>query len=219
MAKASFGVWRLNLEQMEPFRPLREEKGKPVHLGPGNDAYFGTDDADRVFGQGGDDNLQGGGGKDLLYGGSGNDRLNGEKRRDFLSGGGGNDTLEGGGGHDVLNGGAGTDVIYLGNHTQSVRVVFAQASDSLPGVAHDTIAFFEGGLDRLDLRAIDADSFTARNDAFTWIGNAAFGGVAGELRFEVGPNVLQGDIDGDGVADFEVFFTGGELLQQGDILL
>ena len=219
MAKASFEAGCPTLEQVEPLVLRRGQEGKPEHLGPGNDMYFGSHGADRAYGQGGDDFLQGFNGKDLLDGGSGDDTINGGKGRDFIFGGRGDDHIRGEGGHDVLDGGAGTDSIALDDDSQSDRVVFSRASDSLPGAAHDTVWFFETGVDRIDLRPIDADSSTRSDDAFTWIGGAAFGGVAGELRFEPGPNVLQGDVDGDGTADFEVYFNGSDYPQVTDILL
>jgi serralysin len=47
-------------------------------------------------------------------------------------------------------------------------------------------------------RRIDANVHQAGNDAFAFVGAAEFTG-AGQLRFHAG--VLQGDVDGDGVAD------------------
>ena len=63
--------------------------------------------------------------------------------------------------------------------------------------------------DRIDLAAIDADPALAGDQAFTWIGAAAFSGRAGELR--VVPGLVQGDLDGDGLADFEIGLEGGVL--------
>ncbi len=49
-----------------------------------------------------------------------------------------------------------------------------------------------------------------RDNAFTFIGSAAFSGTAGELRsFTINGNtVVRGDVDGDGVADLEIFING-----------
>jgi serralysin len=66
------------------------------------------------------------------------------------------------------------------------------------------------------LRTIDADiDGTAGNQAFRFIGSAAFSGVDGQLRFAGG--LLQGDTNGDRVADLEVRIVGA--LLAGDILL
>ncbi len=71
--------------------------------------------------------------------------------------------------------------------------------------------------DRISLRAIDADTTLAGDQAFSWIGTAAFGGVAGQLRFAGG--VLQGDVDGDRVADFAMTLDGVTSLSRADVFL
>lgn len=76
---------------------------------------------------------------------------------------------------------------------------------------------FTPNRDILNLTRIDADVSTTLDDAFTWIGRSAFGGHAGELRYRDG--LLQADVDGDGAADFEVFFSGEPALTSGDIVL
>ena len=55
------------------------------------------------------------------------------------------------------------------------------------------------------------------DQAFTWIGGASFGNVAGELRFA--DEVLAGDVDGDGEADFQINFTGLAVLTSGNVWL
>ena len=72
----------------------------------------------------------------------------------------------------------------------------------------DGIQDFNAG-DLIDLSRIDADDLSAGDQAFTFIGSAAFGNTAGELRYENislgGPIwLVQGDTDGNGVSDFEV---------------
>lgn len=54
--------------------------------------------------------------------------------------------------------------------------------------------------------AVGAESRTTANDAFRYIGSGAFTGSADELRYETGPGGtrLLGDVNGDGVADFEI---------------
>jgi hypothetical protein len=78
-------------------------------------------------------------------------------------------------------------------------------------MSFDTINMFEHGLDKINLGGIDADAFTAGNQAFTFIGasdfSAAGAASAGQLRlYEVEPNTWQveGDVNGDGIADFVV---------------
>ena len=134
-----------------------------------------------------------------------------------LDGGAGNDTLYGAGGADVLLGGAGNDLF-----------VFNTSAEIGLGAARDSILDFEAGgagvgvIDRIDLSGIDARTTQGGNQAFTYIGGAAFSGVAGQLRVEIvsaGQAVVSGDTNGDGVADFELqlAFTGS--LDSGDFLL
>ncbi|MGA0840103.1 MAG: hypothetical protein ACO3P1_09445, partial [Pseudomonadales bacterium] len=74
-------------------------------------------------------------------------------------------------------------------------------------------------LDRIDLSAIDADTTLADDQAFTFIGTAAFGNRAGELRYIPGAtSVVQGDTDGDGVADFTLRVVGVPALQETDFI-
>jgi VCBS repeat-containing protein len=96
--------------------------------------------------------------------------------------------LYGGAGNDVLIGGKGADQLYGG----------------VSGSADKILDFSIGDL--IDLSVIDADSGTAGNQAFSFIGNAAFGNHAGELRYQSnGGNewLVQGDTNGDGTADFQ----------------
>ncbi|HMC92055.1 MAG TPA: RTX toxin, partial [Allosphingosinicella sp.] len=60
-----------------------------------------------------------------------------------------------------------------------------------------------------DLHLIDADTTTAGDQAFSFIGANAFGNHAGELRAEFANGVwtVQGDVDGDGNADFTILVT------------
>ena len=62
---------------------------------------------------------------------------------------------------------------------------------------------------KIDLSKIDANELVDGNQAFSFVGSAAFSNTAGELRFENislgGPIwLVQGDTNGDGVSDFEV---------------
>ena len=86
--------------------------------------------------------------------------------------------------------------------------VFASASQAGLRAMRDVMAGLQA-IDRIDLAAIDADPALAGDQAFTWIGAAAFSGRAGELR--VVPGLVQGDLDGDGLADFEIGLEGGVL--------
>ena len=71
--------------------------------------------------------------------------------------------------------------------------------------------------DKIDVSKIDANFNVAGNQNFDFIGGQAFSNTAGELRFS--QRLLQGDINGDGQADFEIKLVGVLELKQDDILL
>ena len=131
------------------------------------------------------------GGHFRIFSGAGNDVLRGGTGNDLIVGGLGADTMTGGGGNDVFR----------------YDDVFHSISAGRDGIQDFSLG------DKIDLSRIDAKEGTAANDAFTFIGNAAFAGTgassAGQLRFEnisLGGSVwlVQGDVDGDGVSDLEI---------------
>ncbi|MEI6160190.1 MAG: calcium-binding protein, partial [Roseococcus sp.] len=147
--------------------------------------------------------VDGNAGANILDGDAGNDTLYGLAGDDTLRGGAGADTLDGGLGTDRLEGGLDAD-----------RFMFRSAAEANGDVIADFTAA-EG--DRIDLRGIDAREMLAGNQTFVWIGNAGFGGVAGQLRFAGG--ILEGDVDGDGTADFEIGLIGVVSLTAANIWL
>jgi Ca2+-binding RTX toxin-like protein len=160
--------------------------------------------------------FSGSAGHDLLHGGNGNDVVNGFAGDDRLEGGLGNDRLVGGLGHDELFGGAGHDVFIF---TQLADSRHAMRSDGWK-VLPDLIGDFTSGEDKIDLSALDALAGTAANDAFTFIGTAAFSGHAGELRYDVqgGITLIFADTDGNGAADF-MLTTSAPLLHAADFIV
>lgn len=161
--------------------------------------YRGTDQDDDIQGSG---TIEGGGGNDTVRGGTGSDTI---------CGGSGNDTLHGGAGPDLLTGGEGMDV-------------FAFQSDyALPLVGSpDIILDFVPGQDLIDLRMVDANFDWNVWGSFIWLGNGAFTGVAGQLRYQAtGENerTLFGDLNGDAVPDMEIKLIGSFEVAQADLLL
>jgi hypothetical protein len=200
--------------------------------GDGDDNLNGGKGDDDLDGEGGDDTMAGGRGSDDLHGKQGDDDLDGGGDRDKLAGGGGDDdlcgnggsdALKGGGGDDTLTGGAGKDKMIGGGGAD--HFVFLLATDSPGGDARDVIVDFTPGLDVIDLSAIDADGDATEGDgAFSFIGDAAFGGVAGELRVartqgERTVTLIAGDTDGDGVADFSIALLGNKVVSGADFVL
>jgi Ca2+-binding RTX toxin-like protein len=147
-------------------------------------------------------------------GGRGGDTIIGDALRNQLSGNGGDDILNGLGGSDVLTGGLGMDLMTGGLGRDVFD--FNALAESVRGARHDTVNFRRSEGDKIDLATIDADTDgTSGNQAFRFIGAAGFSGLDGELRFAGG--LLQGDTNGDRVADFEVKIVGA--LQAGDVIL
>lgn len=142
--------------------------------------------------------------------GTGNQSANwitGGSAADVLSGLAGDDVLTGNGGADRLIGGLGADTF-----------VFKLASDSSSSAA-DTIADFSSAQhDQIDLSSIDANSILAGDQAFAFIGTAAFSHHAGELRYMATASglVVMGDVNGDGIADFSINLTGAKSLAATD---
>ncbi|HEX2727850.1 MAG TPA: calcium-binding protein, partial [Beijerinckiaceae bacterium] len=139
-----------------------------------------------------------------ITGNDGNNLLSGLAGNDKLTGGRGVDILVGGLGADVLTGGLGGD-----------RFDFNSVAESRPS-GRDTVVLQRAEGDKIDLFNIDADTDgTAGNQAFRFIGAAAFHGIDGELRFAGG--LLQGDTNGDGIADLEIRVVGA--LLRTDVIL
>jgi len=99
--------------------------------------------------------------------------LTGNAGANNLSGGAGNDRLSGGLGQDRLTGGAGRDVF-----------VFANKETGSSKKKADYILDFSGkGGDRIDLKAIDANTKKKGDQKFAFIGQKDFS-KAGQVRFE-----------------------------------
>jgi Ca2+-binding RTX toxin-like protein len=181
---------------------------------------WGNDVANVMRGGAGSDTLHGMRGNDSLLGGGGNDNLYSGDGADYMDGGAGKDILKGAAGNDVLKGGGGMDRLY--GEAGSDSFVFDAVSDSLPGWGkRDSILDFDRGYDRIDLTGIDAKSAVAGNQAFSFIGESSFDHVAGQLRWSHGKGFLlvQGDVNGDGKADFEIQITGTSMLDKSAFLL
>ncbi|MBX7457182.1 hypothetical protein K3152_02885 [Qipengyuania sp. 1NDH17] len=218
-----------------------ENGGDLFRGGAGNDKIFGGEGTDRAYlgadadyGYGGldDDMLNGQSGDDLLYGEDGNDQLFGAAGEDYLEGGIGNDLLNGGGHNDILVGGDGDDILIgswgldiMSGGAGADTFVFAKGHTARWEDNADYITDFDQAEnDIIDLGAIDAIA-GGGDDAFAFIGSAAFSGVAGELRisFDGTPDqyytLIEGDTDGDGVADFMIWLDGQVELTVADFVL
>lgn len=169
---------------------------------------LGTRDIDGA-GNAAANTIRGTAGANVLSGLGGADTLIGNAGADRLDGGTGSDLLRGGTGADRLLGGADADVFD-----------FNAVSETRRGGARDSIGDFERGSDHIDLSGIDARSGGADN-AFRWIGKNDFHGRAGELHFvkKAGYVLVEGDVNGDGRADFQIKIDGLGAIGKGDFIL
>jgi serralysin len=196
----------------------------------GSDTMDGRSGNDKVYGRAGNDSLLGGYGDDYLYGGTGNDRLEGNRGNDRLFGEDGADALGGGEGNDILSGGAGNDKLAgsfgaddLTGGIGADRFIFRSITETTVALSgrDDIFDFSRSQGDKMDLSAIDANTATATNNAFTFIGGAAFHGKAGELRavLTASDTYIYGDINGDKKADFAIHLDDRLALGAVDFIL
>jgi Ca2+-binding RTX toxin-like protein len=108
---------------------------------------------------------------ELMAGSPDNDTLDAAAGDDTLSARDGNDALIGGPGADKHYGGAGNDVIR-----------FRDVAESPTLAASDLVFDFAPAADQIDVSPIDASVLAAGNNAFTFVGTAAFTGSA-QLRY------------------------------------
>ena len=159
------------------------------------------------------DNLRGDGTDNRIEGGSGWDRLYGRA---------GDDRIIGGGGQDAIYGNLGADVMTGGAPAERDRYIYFSAAESAPGAGNrDVITDFQPGYDRIEIRRLDADVTTGGKQGFDFVGSAAFSGTAGELRYQQvgGITLVQADLDGDAVADFEIELSGLRTLSDDNFLI
>ena len=147
-----------------------------------------------------DDYILGSAANDTLSGLGGNDRLFGLGGSDRLDGGIGNDVLDGGAGRDTLTGGSGAD-----------RFVFASASDS-PFGQPDWITDFAAGVDDIDLSGFGGLRF---------VGSRLLSGSPGEVHYVRGKSttLIEVDLDGDLLPDFQIELAGRMNLTSADFIL
>ena len=156
----------------------------------------------------GNDVVQGGDGNDIVSGGDGNDTLLGGDGDDRLIGSAGDDILGGGDGADKLTGSSGRDIFIF--------------TDSELGTTklgeHDVITDFQQGTDKIDISALyDGGTYNGlKNGALTGGGSSAY--KVGYYS-SGGKTWLEGDVNGDGTADWVIEMSGSYKLKGTDLLV
>jgi Ca2+-binding RTX toxin-like protein len=182
--------------------------------------YVLTDNVEELFvggaGRAGTGNglanvIHGADASNVLSGLGGDDVIRGDAGRDTIDGGAGADLIDGGAGKDTLTGGADRDVFQF-------RDGDFGTTRALADVITD---FSHAAAEKIQLNLVDADTIAGGNQAFAWIGNGAFTGVAGQLHYaQAGGNTyVEGDTNGDGTADFVIMLIGTVNLVAGDFVL
>ena len=153
-----------------------------------------------------------------MFGSSFDDSLSGLDGNDILRGFIGADTLDGGDGDDLIVGGADADGLTGGAGADNFRIGYFESGT---GAAADSIADFQTGVDTIDVSGWDSNINIGGDQAFAFVGTSAFSGTAGELRyyFDGTDTWVQGDIEGDSAADFEIVLAGAVTPVATDFML
>jgi hypothetical protein len=169
---------------IERYSLVRNHAGGTISGTDGNDVFSASGWIVTLDGEDGDDRLTGAdGSSEIFIGGLGTDYMS-SGPKDF-------------------------DDPWLGQLSGRDTFVFRDVVETAVGEARDVIDWFAD--DWIDLRQIDANTGRTGNQAFSFI-SGPFTGTAGELRVEFVPgadrdtqyNLVSGDVDGDGLADFEI---------------
>ncbi len=196
LTDAGFDTIRSVIDYTLPGNVERLYLSGGARVGNGNNA------ANTIVGSGGSDIIDGKGSNDSLFGGVG---------RDTILGGNGADLIDGGEGKDTMTGGASADTFQ-----------FRLLSDLSPtrSLADIITDFSTIGGDRINLTALDAKTGTGGNQDFEWIATKAFSSTAGELRYvkASGNTYIEGDVDGDGIADLVIRLNGLHDLNSSHVL-
>jgi Ca2+-binding RTX toxin-like protein len=209
----------------------------------GNDSFSGGAGDDSIYGGSGDDVIDGGAGNDSLDGGIGTDtvtyasataavtvslalttaqntigagtdvlsgfeNLTGSNFADHLTGNASPNVIIGGAGADTLTGGLGADVF-----------MYKATGDSTVAAPDVITDFSHAQIDRIGLAAIDANTGVAGDQAFTLV--AHFTHAAAQLTEIAKPGgwLVEGDVNGDGNADFAIMVDTTAAPVAGDFLL
>lgn len=158
-----------------------------------------------------------GDGNDIVQGMNGNDNIGGDGGNDWLWGRNGNDDIEGGTGDDVLAGGKGADILNGGSGRDTFVFLKSEIGTTRTG-EHDRIGDFHPGIDKIDVSALFSDV------PFNGIQKGALSGTSADAYeigfvYENGRTWVEGDITGDGKADFTIELANKQSLMASDLIV
>lgn len=160
--------------------------------------------------------------KITVYGSSGANIIQGSIMADTITGAAGADTLRGHAGNDTIIGGAGRDVL-TGDAGADVFDFNAVNETGKTATTRDLITDFAHLTDKIDLSSIDANGALSGNGTFAFLATqgAAFTGVKGQLHWfqQGGKTFIEGDMDGNKAADFQIELSGLKPLTVVDFML
>jgi Ca2+-binding RTX toxin-like protein len=140
-------------------------------------------------------------------GSSGNDTIIGNDLNNTILANGGDDVVKGGLGNDTINAGSGADTVWGG--AGSNVFAFSRGGDMAGGGKVDLYMDFEHGADKFDLKLVDANEKTSGDQAFAFIGEAAFGSnKPGQLHsvYDATKNVTRIELNTDTDASAEYVY-------------
>jgi len=141
--------------------------------------------------------------------------IKGSDADNVLTGGNGSNEIDGGAGNDTLRGNFGADMLIGG--TGADTFVWIGINESRLS-ASDLVADFEAGIDKLDLRGIDAMASVAGNQDFVLDANGDF--AQGEIRLVDHGSflMLEANADLDAAVELAIRFDGIGTLSASDFL-
>ncbi len=157
---------------------------------------------------------------DTLEGGAGRDSLTGDAFANILLGGGGNDVLSAGSGNDRLSGGRGQDKL-TGGSGSDVFVFDDRETGASKTKADYILDFSRRQGDRIDLKAVDANTKKRGDQKFTFIGDDTSFSKAGQVRFEKtkGATYVYLNTDSDKAAEAVIKLKGALEVQKSWFVL
>ena len=150
------------------------------------------------------------------------ENLRGSAHADTLTGDSEDNILEGGAGADKLTGGTGADTFVFG---QDSVVPNPTTKDALDEETDTVTDFSQTQGDKLDFRGLKEHSLFRGGERLSFLAReeAAFTNVKGQVRYdqndEKDETYVQVDLDGNGVADFQVTLDDSLTLTAADLML